>query len=50
MFRMSFIKQIALQVLAQGKRERPEHYIEKIAKISADDLKQIGKNKNIKLV
>ena len=30
------------QVLAQGKRERPEHYIEKISKISAEDLRRIG--------
>merc|ERR1719460_424133 len=33
---------VARQVLAQGKRERPEHYIEKINKISAEDLQRIA--------
>jgi len=33
---------VARQVLAQGKRERPEHYIEKISKISAEDLRRIA--------
>merc|ERR1712154_543283 len=33
---------VARQVLAQGKRERPEHYIEKISKISAEDIRRIA--------
>jgi len=33
---------VARQVLAQGRREQPEHYIEKISKISADDIRRIA--------
>lgn len=33
---------VARQVLAQDKRERPEHYIEKISKIDAEDIRRIA--------
>jgi len=33
---------VARQVLAQGRREQPEHYIEKISKISAEDIRRIA--------
>lgn len=33
---------VARQVLAQGQRERPEHYIEKISKITGEDIQRIA--------
>ena len=35
-------KNMPFQVLAQGQRERPEHYIEKISKITGEDIQRIG--------
>ena len=33
---------VARQVLSQGRRERPEHYIEKVSMISAEDIRRIA--------